>query len=165
MRNISTARPLAWSAILFLPPPLYRSFLTANMHPRLSSLAAHSPRDFLTLLSTSMQLINTLPASFIFANTPYTFPWQDERHKCTEAYMGRNLWTSVGRLGVPAEQEKAYRDLSRSLDSLREINPRGGTYGNEADVYEPDCEHVFWGENYEELVRVKRKFDPGHLLD
>ncbi len=43
------------------------------------------------------------------------------------------------------------------MDPLRAITPGGGTYGNEADVYEPDWERAFWGENYEELVRVKRK--------
>ncbi len=56
-----------------------------------------------------------------------------------------------------AQQEKAYRDLSQSMDLLRAITPGGGTYGNKADVYEPDWECTFLGENYEELVRVKRK--------
>ncbi len=64
----------------------------------------------------------------------------------------------MGLLGIPcATRKRRYRDLSRSMDPLRAITPRGGTYGNEADVYEPDWERAFWGENYEELVRVKRK--------
>ncbi len=63
----------------------------------------------------------------------------------------------MGLLGIPCEEEKACQDLLQSMDPLREINPSGGTYGNEPDVYEPDWERTFWGENYEELVRVKRK--------
>ncbi|PBK88213.1 FAD-binding domain-containing protein [Armillaria gallica] len=120
------------------------------------------------LLSTLMQLINTLPASFIFANTPYAFPG-DGKTSVTDAWR-RSVWdVTFGQVwdysASPAQQEKAYRDLSRSMDPLRAITPGGGTYGNEADVYEPDWECAFWGENYEELVRVKRKYDPEHLLD
>ncbi|KAK0229596.1 FAD-binding domain-containing protein [Armillaria nabsnona] len=120
------------------------------------------------LLSTLMQLINTLPASFIFANAPYAFPG-DGKTSVTDAWR-RSIWdVTFGQVwdysASPAQQEQAYRDLSRSMDPLRAITPGGGTYGNEADVYEPDWERTFWGENYEELVSVKRKYDPEHLLD
>ncbi|KAK0229643.1 FAD-binding domain-containing protein [Armillaria nabsnona] len=124
-----------------------------------------SPKE---LLSTLMQLINTLPASFIFANAPYAFPG-DGKTSVTDAWR-RSIWdVTFGQVwdysASPAQQEKAYRDLSGSMDPLRAITPGGGTYGNEADVYEPDWERAFWGENYEELVSVKRKYDPEHLLD
>ncbi|KAK0204351.1 FAD-binding domain-containing protein [Desarmillaria ectypa] len=126
---------------------------------------SESPEE---LLSTLMQLINTLPASFIFANTPYAFPG-DGKTSVTDAWR-RSIWdVTFGQVwdysASPAEQEKGYRDLSRSMDPLRVVTPGGGAYGNEADVYEPDWERAFWGENYEELVRVKRKYDPEHLLD
>ncbi|KAK0183695.1 FAD-binding domain-containing protein [Armillaria mellea] len=126
---------------------------------------SESPKE---LLSTLMQLINTLPASFIFANTPYAFPG-DGKTSVTDAWR-KSIWdVTFGQVwdysASPAEQEKGYRDLSRSMDPLRKITAGGGTYGNEADVYEPDWERAFWGENYEELVRIKRKYDPEHLLD
>jgi hypothetical protein len=38
--------------------------------------------------------------------------------------------------------------------------PDMGCYLNEADVYEPDWQQAFWGDNYERLLEIKRKYDP-----
>ncbi|KAH6686903.1 FAD binding domain-containing protein [Plectosphaerella plurivora] len=43
---------------------------------------------------------------------------------------------------------------------MRDLTPGGGSYLNEAFTYEPDYERTFWGENYERLLRIKRKTDP-----
>ncbi|KAK0452197.1 FAD-binding domain-containing protein [Desarmillaria tabescens] len=98
----------------------------------------------------------------------YAFPG-DGKTSVTDAWR-RSIWdVTFGQVwdysASPDEQEKAYRDLSRSMDPLRAITPGGGAYGNEADVYEPDWQRAFWGEHYEELVRVKGKYDSEHLLD
>ncbi|KAJ7615845.1 hypothetical protein FB45DRAFT_934776 [Roridomyces roridus] len=63
------------------------------------------------------------------------------------------------------EKVKAYRSVSEAIGYLREITPGGAAYLNEADVYEPDHQESFWGANYEELLRIKRKYDPLQLLD
>lgn len=48
---------------------------------------------------------------------------------------------------------------------LRSIEPgRMGTYLNMADPQEKDFQHAFWGENYEELYRVKKKWDKNGLF-
>lgn len=47
---------------------------------------------------------------------------------------------------------------------LREITPKGGAYGNEADIAEPNWQQSFWGGNYARLVQIKNKYDGGMLF-
>lgn len=42
----------------------------------------------------------------------------------------------------------------------REITPGGGAYMNEGDPGEPDWQSAFFGDNYPQLLEVKRKHDP-----
>jgi hypothetical protein len=37
-----------------------------------------------------------------------------------------------------------------------------GAYLNEGDWNQPDCQNVFYGENYPRLLAIKDKYDPGH---
>ncbi|KAF9483408.1 FAD-binding domain-containing protein [Pholiota conissans] len=62
------------------------------------------------------------------------------------------------------EQTSHYEKASASIDNLRNITP-DAAYFNEADVYEPSYKVAFWGTHYPELLRIKRKYDPDHLLD
>ncbi|KAJ7616093.1 FAD-binding domain-containing protein [Roridomyces roridus] len=58
-----------------------------------------------------------------------------------------------------------YSDLSSAIDPFRALAPNSGAYVNEADIYEPDWEQSFWGDNYARLLSIKQKYDPNHLLD
>lgn len=49
-------------------------------------------------------------------------------------------------------------------DRLRSLSPASGTYMNEADVYTPDFQQAFYGENYARLLLVKKKYDPEHVF-
>ncbi|KAI1134260.1 FAD-binding domain-containing protein [Hypoxylon sp. FL0543] len=40
----------------------------------------------------------------------------------------------------------------------------GGTYPNEANPFTPNWRESWWGDNYEALVKIKRKYDPEGLL-
>ncbi|KAJ7617895.1 FAD-binding domain-containing protein [Roridomyces roridus] len=60
---------------------------------------------------------------------------------------------------------KIYSDLSSGVDAFRALAPNSGAYQNEADLYEPDFEQSFWGDNYPRLLSIKQKYDPDHLLD
>ncbi|KAL7621825.1 hypothetical protein AAE478_007325 [Parahypoxylon ruwenzoriense] len=40
----------------------------------------------------------------------------------------------------------------------------GGTYPNEANPFTPNWRESWWGDNYAELLKVKRKYDPQGLL-
>jgi hypothetical protein len=50
------------------------------------------------------------------------------------------------------------------IGPLREVSPAGGTYGNEADISEPDWQKAFWGANYPKLLTLKKKYDPSELF-
>ncbi|KAF8964328.1 FAD-binding domain-containing protein [Flammula alnicola] len=63
-----------------------------------------------------------------------------------------------------AEKKSRYGHVSASIDNLRRITP-DAAYLNEADVYEPNHQVAFWGTHYPELLRIKQKYDPDHLLD
>ncbi|KAL2204475.1 FAD-binding domain-containing protein [Sarocladium strictum] len=47
---------------------------------------------------------------------------------------------------------------------LARLTPGGGAYMNEADFREPNWKETWFGENYEKLLAVKRKYDPEGLL-
>ncbi|KAF2258259.1 FAD binding domain-containing protein [Lojkania enalia] len=50
------------------------------------------------------------------------------------------------------------------LGPLRDVTPNGGSYGNEADISEPDWQNAFWGANYPRLAAIKKKWDPTDLF-
>ncbi|KAF8901421.1 hypothetical protein CPB85DRAFT_1472916 [Mucidula mucida] len=129
---------------------------------------SESPQE---LLNTITHLISTVPVSFIFANTPHSFEsYPDAGPTSVTPVWRTSVWdVTFGQIwdyaAPPSVQEKAYRDLSAAMESLRAVTPDGGAYGNEADIYEPNFEESFWGDNYKQLLEIKEKYDPGHLLD
>ncbi|KIK56952.1 hypothetical protein GYMLUDRAFT_1012473 [Collybiopsis luxurians FD-317 M1] len=73
-----------------------------------------------------------------------------------------DLWswntTTDGKIAV-------FQTLSNLTAALTDIAPDSGVYLNEANIYEPDWEHAFWGENYPKLLAIKYKYDPAGLLN
>ena len=65
-----------------------------------------------------------------------------------------------------SEEEKKLRkeQLVQASLELGEIVGGGGTYVNEANPYEPNWQKVFWGPNYETLLRIKRRIDPKNVM-
>lgn len=49
---------------------------------------------------------------------------------------------------------------NKYVAALRGLAPDSGCYLNEADVNEPILPEAFWGEIYERLLSVKRRYDP-----
>ncbi|RPD55526.1 FAD-binding domain-containing protein [Lentinus tigrinus ALCF2SS1-7] len=64
-----------------------------------------------------------------------------------------------------AERKEGYSTLEEHIQRFRDLTPGSGAYFNEGDVYEPDHETSYWGDNYPKLLAVKRKYDPHGLLD
>ncbi|KAF8586167.1 FAD-binding domain-containing protein [Ramaria rubella] len=66
-----------------------------------------------------------------------------------------------------AEMRERYETAGRAVEGLRKLTggEEGAAYVNEADVYEPGHEKVFWGENYGKLLEIKERYDPDRLLD
>ncbi|KFX97817.1 hypothetical protein V490_02608 [Pseudogymnoascus sp. VKM F-3557] len=53
------------------------------------------------------------------------------------------------------------KDLTfKKLKAMKDFAPGMGTYGNEADPYDPDWKNDWWGDIYDELLMVKKKYDP-----
>ncbi len=75
-----------------------------------------------------------------------------------------------GYPGVPghepdrAEGEAAKAGVAAAMKVIREATPGTGSYVNEADYFEPDWQRSFWGENYQRLSEIKRKYDPDGLF-
>ncbi|KAJ8117653.1 hypothetical protein OPT61_g1202 [Boeremia exigua] len=62
------------------------------------------------------------------------------------------------------EIERVYADITARTQVLRELSPETGAYFNEADSREVDWQESFFGDRYEELLRLKRRVDPGSVL-
>lgn len=60
-----------------------------------------------------------------------------------------------------AAQDKVTHDLLPALEALL---PNGGGYLNEADFQQQNFQHVFYGDHYERLLQIKRKYDPYDLF-
>ncbi|SJL16582.1 uncharacterized protein ARMOST_20108 [Armillaria ostoyae] len=122
--------------------------------PRVPSIATHSRRDLLRLTQGAAEHLNAAhkhPPGVIHLR---------KRAVCAPPAMARRASQMHGGASGTSVTFGQVWNYSASPVPLRVITPGDGTYGNEADVYEPDWERAFWGENHEELVRVKRKYDP-----
>ncbi|MBO0731598.1 MAG: FAD-binding oxidoreductase, partial [Acidimicrobiaceae bacterium] len=68
--------------------------------------------------------------------------------------------------GVPGHEPDLRRAETRrqaitdAMRIIRSVTPGGGAYVNEADYFEPDWQHSFWGAHYESLLAIKNKYDP-----
>jgi FAD/FMN-containing dehydrogenase len=63
-----------------------------------------------------------------------------------------------------AEGEAAKAGVAAAMKVIREATPGAGSYVNETDYFEPDWQQSLWGENYQRLLEVKRKYDPEGLF-
>jgi FAD/FMN-containing dehydrogenase len=72
--------------------------------------------------------------------------------------------------GVPGHEpdEAAARTQSeavgKSMDEIRKLLPRIGSYVWETDFFQANWQDAFWGDNYARLRAVKDKYDPGGLF-
>jgi len=72
--------------------------------------------------------------------------------------------------GMPAAEPDlaAARDaaarIGLAIAELSSLAPSGGSYVAETDFFERNWQSSFWGRNYPELARIKRKYDPDGLF-
>jgi FAD/FMN-containing dehydrogenase len=72
--------------------------------------------------------------------------------------------------GVPGHEPDgaAARDgaaaVNASMDAIRKLLPRVGSYVWETDYFQPHWQEAFWGENYDRLLAIKGKYDPDGLF-
>jgi FAD/FMN-containing dehydrogenase len=72
--------------------------------------------------------------------------------------------------GVPGHEPDAAKAKSdaeavgRSMDEIRKLLPRVGSYVWETDFFQPNWQEAFWGDNYARLRAIKDKYDPEGLF-
>jgi hypothetical protein len=81
----------------------------------------------------------------------------------------RNEASMIIAAATPVSSDDQLGDNGRILANeilgpLRKVSPGGGTYGNEAEINEPDWQQAFWGTNYPRLLEIKKKWDPNGLF-
>ncbi|KDQ50517.1 hypothetical protein JAAARDRAFT_199917 [Jaapia argillacea MUCL 33604] len=114
-------------------------------------LKAHS-------LSPGLRFLISPPTSYPGdGTTSVNDAWRDSIYHITLV----SLWNWNATVD---EKRAQYALSSEAIQPLRDITP-DAAYVNEADVYEPNHEVAFWGTHYPELLKIKQKYDPDHLLD
>ncbi|KAF5009331.1 hypothetical protein FDECE_4429 [Fusarium decemcellulare] len=84
-----------------------------------------------------------------------------------KAYIHALTWLGWGYPPFDETAEGRTRKiLNDRFEALRELTPAPthGAYMNEGFPFEEDWQHTFWGENYERLLKIKRKVDPKDVL-
>ncbi|KAF2469921.1 FAD binding domain-containing protein [Lindgomyces ingoldianus] len=81
----------------------------------------------------------------------------------------RNEASMIIAIGMPTTSDDQLGAAGRALTNdmlgpLRDVSPNGGTYGNEAEINEPNFQKAFWGANYPRLLSIKKKWDPTGLF-
>jgi len=78
--------------------------------------------------------------------------------------------SAPGYPGVPGREpdqargETARARVAAAMKVIRDATPGAGSYVNETDYFEPSWQQEFWGENYQRLSQIKRKYDPDGLF-
>lgn len=57
------------------------------------------------------------------------------------------------------------RLVSLAMQQIRPLDPLAGAYPSEADYFDADWQHRYWGANYRRLQAVKRAVDPSDLFN
>ncbi|KAI0411230.1 hypothetical protein F5X98DRAFT_384223 [Xylaria grammica] len=80
-------------------------------------------------------------------------------------YMRQALFSAT--VGTPIDyanwtETKLAQDMITNdlLPSLEKLTPGGAAYLNEADFQQPDFQRTIYGDHYEKLRSIKRKYDP-----
>ena len=71
-------------------------------------------------------------------------------------------FTTPWNFSAPWEDMLALQDemTNSVIPQIEAVTPGSGVYMNEADFRQPGWQEAFFGENYETLVEVKKKWDP-----
>ncbi|KAJ6522585.1 hypothetical protein B0H19DRAFT_973347 [Mycena capillaripes] len=138
--------------------------LTSRLVPKTNFQTPESRKS----LVAALQAINDAgPGMIILLVPPVSYKYQGGT-SVAEAWRSSiyhvTAISSWAWNATTAEKRAAYQSASSAIDNLRKITP-DAAYLNEADVHEPNHEVSFWGSHYQELLRIKRKYDPRQLLD
>lgn len=97
-------------------------------------------------------------------------PANDPGTSVTPAWYGA-LWSLSNGVTLPwnSTYEQRLQALAQLTQATRQTEQltgaAGGAYVNEANPFTEDWREAWWGDNYDFLLGVKRKYDPDHLFN
>lgn len=83
------------------------------------------------------------------------------RRAAVLAFVATGIDITAPRTAMIPDQQKLTDDF---MPRLKQLAPESGSYLNEADYQETDWQTAFYGDNYQELSRIKAKYDPDDLF-
>lgn len=120
------------------------------------------------LLAYLYRMLDLGLSPYVPTTTPYLFPYEPGSTSATPSWRD-TIW-SLG-YGAPwaynstAAERKAVLQKIEALDVfLKEVAPDSGAYMNEAYAWTKDWKREWFGDNYDRLLEIKRKYDPDGLL-
>ncbi|KAH6974929.1 hypothetical protein BKA56DRAFT_733338 [Ilyonectria sp. MPI-CAGE-AT-0026] len=85
-----------------------------------------------------------------------------------KAWRESLYWLNVDVTLVPDSSVVMIRDVQAQVngfqDLLKPLTPGGGAYANEGTFDNPDWKKDYYGENYDNLLKVKKTYDPKFVL-
>lgn len=100
--------------------------------------------------------------------SPYVYNGSREATSVQPAW-----YTSLWEYGNPAywqwnstfeERVEVVKGMQKQTETIKELTPGGGTYRNEANPFIVDWQQEYFGHHYEELLKIKKRYDPKGLL-
>lgn len=110
--------------------------------------------------NSSSILLNIVAGGKVLKQTPHTSvnpAW----HKTYLVLQTVDFWSA--NAGSQEIQQVKKKLTTWKLAAMKKLAPGMGTYGNEADPYDPDWKHDWFGDNYNWLASVKKKYDPDNV--
>ncbi|CCM05083.1 uncharacterized protein FIBRA_07290 [Fibroporia radiculosa] len=135
---------------------------------RLLTTSLFETEEGRALLSGVITEVLPFAAPYVVQGTPFLYNYTRGATSFTPAWYD-SLW----HLSVHATWEwnstveeiaASYLNVSSHVQLFRDITPTSGAYFNEGDVYEPNHTYSYWGDNYAELLEVKKKYDPNGVM-
>lgn len=109
----------------------------------------------------SSMLLNIVAGGKVLEDAPHTSV--NPAWRRTYLLLQRvDMWPA--NAGSEEIQQLKEQLTTRKLEAMKELAPGMGTYGNEADPYDPEWREDWFGDNYDWLRSVKEKYDPDEVF-
>lgn len=129
------------------------------------------PRSVLKSSATNLSeaIVGIIQTGALFSGVSLNVSQHEPGSIGANPYWRQTVLSAV--VGGPAnytnwEENQKTLDLITNtlLPPLEDLSPGGAAYLNEADPQQVDWKEVFYGEHYEILAGIKRKYDPDELF-
>ncbi|ETS73175.1 hypothetical protein PFICI_15120 [Pestalotiopsis fici W106-1] len=155
-------------------------FLTSRLVPTEALSTDTGVQDVLALIDYSISLGAQPKSFYVPVSTPFVA--QDvpagRRSGSGGAYSTGTsvtpawysaIWSlssgwSLGWNSTVAQRLESFVNLTKITQRSEQLYPDSGSYHNEANPFTPDWKTAWWGDNYEFLLDIKKRYDPNNIL-